>query len=98
MKSGRHANSGGPSRRNETYTEGLACGDETVLGCRGKVVIRCNTPVVVEEMLRDVASKVDVIFDKVSKGEEEDILKLRSPGDESVEEVKEHQDVRLLEK
>ena len=98
MKSGRHANSGGPSRKNETVAEGLAsCGEETVVGCRGKVVIRCNTPVVVEEMLRDVASKVDVIFDKVSRGEEEDILKLRSPGEEPVEEVKD-QEIKLLDK
>jgi hypothetical protein len=98
LKSGRHANSGGPSRKNETFAEGLACGEESVVGCRGKVVIRCNTPVVVEEMLRDVASKVDVIFDKVSRGEEEDVVKLRSPGDESVEEVKEHPEIRLLDK
>lgn len=98
MKSGRYANSGGPSRKNETFAESLACGEETVVGCRGKVVIRCNTPVVVEEMLRDVASKVDVIFDKVSRGEEEDILKLRSPVEESVEEVKEHQEIKLLDK
>ena len=74
------------------------CGEETVVGCRGKVVIRCNTPVVVEEMLRDVASKVDVIFDKVSRGEEEDMLKLRSAGDEPVEEVREPQEIRLLDK
>jgi len=98
LKSGRHANSGGTSRKNETFSEGLACGEETVVGCRGKVVIRCNTPIVVEETLRDVASKVDVIFDKVSRGEEEDVLKLRSPGEESVGEVKEHQEIRLLEK
>lgn len=62
------------------------------------MVIRCNTPVVVEELLRDVASKVDVIFDKVSRGEEEDILKLRSSGDEPVEEVKESQEIKLLDK
>jgi hypothetical protein len=98
LRSGRHANSGGPSRKNETSADGLAYGEETVVGCRGKVMIRCNTPVVVEDMLRDVASKVDVIFDKVSKGEEEDAVKLRSPGDESVEGVKEHQEIRLLEK
>ena len=98
LRSGRHANSGGPSRKNETFAEGLAYGEETVVGCRGKVVIRCNTPVVVEDVLRDVASKVDVIFDKMSRGEEEDTVKLRSPGDESVEGVKEHQEIRLLEK
>ena len=51
-----------------------------------------------EEMLRDVASKVDVVFDKVSRGEEEEILKLKSAGDESVEELKEPQDIRLLDK
>jgi hypothetical protein len=67
-------------------------------GCRGKMLIRCNTPVVVEETLRDVASKVDIIFDKVSRGEEEEILKLRSAGDESVEETKEPQEIRLLDK
>lgn len=98
MKSGRHANSGGPSRRNETVAEGLTCGEETLVGCRGKMVIRCNTPVVVEEMLRDVASKVDVIFDKVSRGEEEDILKLRGAGDEPVQEFKESQEIKLLDK
>ncbi|XP_049853792.1 uncharacterized protein LOC126335000 isoform X2 [Schistocerca gregaria] len=35
---------------------------------RGRYVIRCQTPAVLEELLRDVASKVDVIFDKVTAG------------------------------
>ena len=98
MKSGRHATTGGSSRKNETVSESLTCGEETVVGCRGKLLIRCNAPLMLEEMLRDVASKVDVVFDKVSRGEEEEILKLKSAGDESVEELKEPQDIRLLDK
>jgi hypothetical protein len=67
------------------------------LGGRGKLVIRCNTPVIVEELMRDVASKVDVIFDKVSRGDEE-VLKLRTAADESVEEAREPREMKLLDR
>lgn len=97
LKSVRHAN-GGSSRRNETVADCLACGEELPLGGRGKLVIRCNTPVIVEELMRDVASKVDVIFDKVSQGDEEEVLKLRTAADESVEEVREPHEIKLLDK
>jgi hypothetical protein len=76
----------------------LTSGDEAAIVGRGKLVIRCNTPVVVEELLRDVASKVDVVFDKVSRADEEEIVKLRTTGDESVEEIREPQEIKLLEK
>ncbi|KAF2897280.1 hypothetical protein ILUMI_08896 [Ignelater luminosus] len=33
---------------------------------KGKLTIKCNTPPIVEELLQDVASKVDVIFDKMN--------------------------------
>lgn len=37
---------------------------------RGKLLIKCNTPPKVEELLSDVASKVDVMFDKFTGSEE----------------------------
>jgi hypothetical protein len=100
LKSVRHAN-GGPSRRNESYVDCLTCGQETPLGTRGKLVIRCDTPVIVQELMRDVASKVDIIFDKVSRGdddEEEEVMKLRSASDESVEEIRNSREIKLLDK
>ncbi|KAJ9594344.1 hypothetical protein L9F63_014220, partial [Diploptera punctata] len=63
---------------------------------RGKLVIRCNTPVIVEELLRDVASKVDIIFDKVSRDDEE-VVKLKSVGEGPVEELRQPHDIKLLE-
>ncbi|XP_067012693.2 uncharacterized protein [Anabrus simplex] len=39
---------------------------------RGKLIIRCNAPVVIEELLRDVASKVDVMFDKMVAGQDKE--------------------------
>lgn len=97
LKSVRHAN-GGSSRKNDTLADCLTCGEETPLGGRGKLMIRCNTPVIVEELMRDVASKVDVIFDKISRADEEEVLKLRSAVDESVEEVREPHEIKLLDK
>ncbi|PSN50150.1 hypothetical protein C0J52_11959 [Blattella germanica] len=78
-KTVRHAHGGGStSKKNETMSDALASGEETSVGSRsGKLVIRCNTPVIVEELLRDVASKVDVIFDKVSRDEDE-VIKLKA--------------------
>jgi hypothetical protein len=98
LKSVRRANGGSSSRKNESVSDCVTCGEEVPLGGRGKLVIRCNTPVIVEELMRDVASKVDVIFDKVSRGDEEQVLKLRSAADESVEEVREHNEIKLLDK
>jgi hypothetical protein len=99
LKSVRHANVGSSTRKNETgVADCLTGGEETAVGGRGKLVIRCNTPVIVEETLRDVASKVDIIFDKVSRGDEEEILKLRTAGDDPVEEMREPQEIKLLDK
>lgn len=98
VKSVRHANGKSFGRKNESAADCLTCGDEAAVVGRGKLVIRCNTPVIVEDLLRDVASKVDVIFDKVSQGEEEEMVKLRTAGDESVEEVREPQEIKLLDK
>jgi hypothetical protein len=97
LKSVRHAN-GGSSRKNETIADCATCGEEMALGGRGKLTIRCNTPVIVEELMRDVASKVDVIFDKISRGDEEEVLKLRAAADESVEEAREPHEIKLLDK
>ncbi|XP_063221820.1 angiopoietin-4-like [Bacillus rossius redtenbacheri] len=36
---------------------------------QGRLVIRCNTPVLVEDLLKDVSAKVDVIFDQTVKEE-----------------------------
>lgn len=94
----RHPNGKTSARRNESVADCLTSGDEAAIVGRGKLVIRCNTPVVVEELLRDVASKVDVVFDKVSRADEEEIVKLRTTGDESVEEIREPQEIKLLEK
>lgn len=33
---------------------------------KGRLTIKCNTPPIVEELLQDVASKVDIIFDKMN--------------------------------
>jgi hypothetical protein len=98
LKSVRHANGKSSARKNESVADCLTCGDEAAIVGRGKLVIRCNTPVIVEDLLRDVASKVDIIFDKVSRGEEEEIVKLRAVGDESVEEIREPQEIKLLDK
>lgn len=37
---------------------------------KGKLLIKCNTPPKVEEILNDVSSKVDLMFDKFTKSEE----------------------------
>lgn len=37
---------------------------------KGKLMIKCNTPPIVEELLKDVSSKVDVMFDEISKTDE----------------------------
>lgn len=37
---------------------------------KGKLTIKCNTPPIVEETLKDIASKVDLMFDNVSKKED----------------------------
>ncbi|RZC36978.1 fibrinogen-like protein 1, partial [Asbolus verrucosus] len=37
---------------------------------KSKVTIKCNTPQIVEELLNDISSKVDIIFDKISGKEE----------------------------
>ena len=92
----RHANSGSFSRRNETVLDAITGGEEAALG-RGKLVIRCNTPVMVEELLRDVSSKVDIIFDKVSRDDEE-VVRLKSPIEEPIEELRQPQDIKLLDK
>jgi hypothetical protein len=82
------------SRKNESSADCLAC-EEVPLAGHGKLVIRCNTPVIVQELMRDVASKVDVIFDKVSRGDEDEITKLRSAADESAGDSLE---IKLLDK
>jgi hypothetical protein len=96
LKSVRHANSGA-SRKNDTFADCLTC-EETPLAGRGKLIIRCSTPVIVQELMRDVASKVDIIFDKVSRGDEDEIVKLRSAADESVEEIRDSLEIKLLDK
>ena len=97
-KSVRHVSgSSHSSRRNETLSDAIIGSEEAAAIGRGKLVIRCNTPVIVEELLRDVASKVDVIFDKVSRDEEE-VVKLKAVGDNSPEELREPQDMKLLDK
>nr|CAD7428241.1 unnamed protein product [Timema monikensis] len=79
----------------------LAGGEES---SKGKLVIRCNTPIIVEELLKDVSSKVDVIFDKVSQEEEDVILLKTALGDmqstssEGVEELNQPPEMKLLDK
>lgn len=99
----RHATGKSSARKNESAAGCLTCGEEAAIMGHGKLVIRCNTPVIVEDLLRDVASKVDVIFDKVSRGEEEEeegeeIIKLRAVSEEPVEEIREPQEIKLLDK
>ncbi|KAJ8881560.1 hypothetical protein PR048_018043 [Dryococelus australis] len=68
----------------------------------GRLVIRCNTPVLVEDLLKDVSAKVDVIFDKTVK-EDDAGMSLRSDevqrtSSEIVEELNQPAGSALLDK
>lgn len=54
----------GPAAAIDEETAASGAASISSLG-RGRLVIRCNAPVAAEEILRDVSSKVDVMFDKM---------------------------------
>ncbi|GJQ73785.1 hypothetical protein Trydic_g18725 [Trypoxylus dichotomus] len=68
-------------------------------------LVKCNNPANLEEILRDISSKVDVIFDKISEKDEtsesgnDDYFEDQQFGSGDVsDEIKSDSDVRLLRK